>query len=180
MNWRHAGSGGTMAGKANKNGTDSGHLDLIHERLWARSRIRTIYRISILANFYNLIILPVLEREFDILRDDFNILFCLADAGPMTGTDVCRITGRPRNSVSRSAERLVRRKLIAARAGSEDRRTTTFAILPAGRKLYRSMLPHFEEAEEQMFSSLSGIERDVLDKVLTKLVGEHSKWDRMF
>lgn len=169
-----------MAGRLKSHADDQGHLDLIHEKLWARSRIRTIYRISILANFYNLIILPVLEKQFGILRDDFNILFCLADAGPMTGTDVCRITGRPRNSISRSADRLVRRKLIAVRAGSEDRRTTTFGILPAGRKLYRSMLPHFQEAEEEMFSSLSGIERDVLDKVLTKLVGEHSKWDRMF
>lgn len=169
-----------MAKKVRSAENDLDYLDGIHEKLWEQSKIKTIYRISILANFYNLLILPVLEKKFDILRDDFNILFCLADAGPMTGTDVCRITGRPRNSVSRCAERLLRRKLINARPGASDKRMTTFEILPAGRKLYRSMLPYFQEAEEQMFSGLTGVERGVLDKVLTKLVGEHSKWDRMF
>lgn len=169
-----------MAKKTPSEDSDLDYLDTIHEKLWARSKIKTINRICILANFYNLIILPILEKKFDILRDDFNILLCLADAGPMTGTDVCRITGRPRNSVSRCADRLVRRKLISARSGTTDKRMTTFEILPAGRKLYKAMLPYFEEAEEQMFSSLSDIERDIFDKVLTKLVGEHSKWDRMF
>lgn len=169
-----------MANKAQHPESGLDYLDSIHGKLWAHSRIKTIYRISILANFYNLLIVPVLEKEFDILRDDFNILFCLADAGPMTGTDVCRITGRPRNSISRCADRLIKRKLISAEAGASDKRITTFEILPAGRKLYKAMLPYFQEAEEQMFSGLSAIERDILDKVLTKLVGEHSKWDRMF
>lgn len=169
-----------MSKKATGAASDADHLDRIHAKLWEKSRFRTVYRIAILANFHNLLIVPKLEKDFDILRDEFNILFCLAEAGPMTGTDVCRITGRPRNSVSRCAERLVKRKLISASAGQADRRMTSFAILPAGRALYKSMLPHVEEGEEQMFSGLTASERSVLDKLLTKLVGQHRKWDRLF
>ena len=94
-----------MAKKKDTPESDLDYLDGIHHKLWAHSRIKTIYRIAILANFYNLLIVPLLEQKFDILRDDFNILFCLAEAGSMTGTDVCRITGRPRNSISRCCSR---------------------------------------------------------------------------
>lgn len=168
-----------MTRKATGAAGDADHLDSIHAKLWEKPHFRTVYRISILANFHSLLIVPRLEKDFDILRDEFNILFCLAEAGPMTGTDVCRITGRPRNSVSRCADRLIRRKLISASAGEADRRMTSFAILPAGRALYKSMLPYFEEGEEQMFSGLTAGERNTLDKLLTKLVGQHSKWDRI-
>ena len=170
---------GLMTRKAKGAADDADHLDSIHAKLWENSRFRTVYRISILANFHNLLVVPKLEKDFDILRDEFNILFCLAEAGPMTGTDVCRITGRPRNSVSRCAERLIQRKLINARAGETDKRMTSFAILPAGRKLYASMLPLFEDGEEKMFSGLTASERNALDKILAKLVSQHSKWDRI-
>lgn len=156
------------------------YIDDIHRKLWTRSKIRTIYRICILGNFYNLLILSRVEKDFNILRDEFNILFCLSAAGPMTGTDVCRITGRPRNSISRCADKLLKRKLIREVSTPTDKRMTKFEILSAGRKLYRLVLPHFEEVEAQMFAGLSEAERDVLDKVLSKLVGTHSKWDRMF
>jgi DNA-binding MarR family transcriptional regulator len=123
-------------------------------------------------NFFNLLILPKLERDFDILRDDFNILFCLAGAGKLTGTDICRIVGRPRNSISRCAERLLQRKLIRANSVSGDKRQTVFEITPEGRKLYRAILPHMTNLEEKMLAALDERERSLLDGLLTKLVGE--------
>ncbi|MGE3829895.1 MAG: MarR family winged helix-turn-helix transcriptional regulator [Parvibaculaceae bacterium] len=123
-------------------------------------------------NFFNLLILPKLERDFDILRDDFNILLCLAGAGKLTGTEICRIVGRPRNSISRCADRLLRRKLIRSQSVSEDKRQTIFEITPEGRRLYRAMLPHMVTLEEKMLAALDERERDVLDGMLAKLIGE--------
>lgn len=147
-------------------------LDELHAKLWSRSEGSISFRMCIWGNFFNLIILPKLERDFDILRDDFNILLCLAAAGKLTGTEICRIIGRPRNSISRCADRLVRRKLIQAKSVSGDRRQTIFEILPEGRKLYRAMLPHMLALEEKMLATLNENERSVLDGLLTKLSGE--------
>lgn len=148
-------------------------LDELHAKLWSsRSEGSICFRMCIWGNFFNLFILPKLERDFDILRDDFNILLCLATAGKLTGTEICRIVGRPRNSISRCADRLLRRKLIQAKAVSGDRRQTIFEILPEGRKLYRAMLPHMLALEEKMLAALDENERSVLDGLLTKLSGE--------
>lgn len=148
-------------------------LDELHARLWAsQPEGSTCFRMCIWGNFFNLLILPKLERDFDILRDDFNILLCLAGAGKLTGTEICRIVGRPRNSISRCADRLLRRDLIRARSASDDKRQTVFEITPEGRKLYRAMLPHMVHLEERMLEALDERERAVLDGMLTKLVGE--------
>lgn len=148
-------------------------LDELHAKLWSsRSEGSICFRMCIWGNFFNLFILPKLERDFDILRDDFNILLCLAAAGKLTGTEICRIVGRPRNSISRCAERLVRRKLIQTKSVAGDRRQTIFEILPEGRKLYRAMLPHMLTLEEKMLAALDENERTVLDGLLTKLSGE--------
>lgn len=148
-------------------------LDELHTRMWTpQSEGSICFRMCIWGNFFNLLILPKLERDFDILRDDFNILLCLAGAGKLTGTEICRIVGRPRNSISRCAERLLQRKLIQARSVSGDKRQTTFEITPEGRKIYRAMLPHMVSLEDKMLAALDERERDLLDKLLTKLTGE--------
>lgn len=148
-------------------------LDELQSRLWASQTEGAIcFRMCIWGNFFNLLILPKLERDFDILRDDFNILLCLAGAGRLTGTDICRIVGRPRNSISRCAERLLQRKLIQSRAVSGDKRQTIFEITPEGRKVYRAVLPHMVNLEKKMLAALDERERDLLDKLLTKLIGE--------
>lgn len=148
-------------------------LEDLYERMWtSQSEGNTCFRMCIWGNFFNLLILPKLERDFDILRDDFNILLCLASAGKLTGTEICRIVGRPRNSISRCAERLLQRKLIQSRAVSGDKRQTIFEITPEGRKVYRAVLPHMVTLEEKMLAALDERERDLLDKLLTKLIGE--------
>jgi len=148
-------------------------LDELQAKLWAsQSEGQICFRMCIFGNFFNLLILPKLERDFDMLRDDFNILLCLAGAGKLTGTDICRIVGRPRNSISRCAERLLKRKLIRAHAVSRDKRQTVFEITPDGRKLYRAMLPHMVSLEEQMLAALDERERNLLGGLLTKLNGE--------
>lgn len=148
-------------------------LDELQSRLWASQTEGAIcFRMCIWGNFFNLLILPKLERDFDILRDDFNILLCLAGAGRLTGTDICRIVGRPRNSISRCADRLLKRKLIRAHAVSGDKRQTVFEITSEGRKLYRAILPHMVTLEERMLAALDERDRAVLDGLLTKLIGE--------
>jgi DNA-binding MarR family transcriptional regulator len=156
----------------------NGRVDEIHADLARNAAFRIGYRMCIWANLYNMRLLPTLQSEFDILRDEFNILFCLAEAGPATGTEVCRVIGRPRNSISRCAERLIRKGLIRARERKRDKRQTLFEILPQGQALYRSLLPRFVAQEEQMLASLTAEERASLDRILVKLIAHHGQWDR--
>jgi len=158
--------------------TSDARLDQIHARLLRRSEYRIGYSMCIWANYHTLRLLPALEDEYGMLRDEFNILFCLADGGPVTGTEVCRIVGRPRNSISRCADRLIKRKLIKASATEGDRRQSVFEILPAGRRIYKRMLPLFVAQQEQMLATLNAEDRGNLDRILAKLLASHSQWDR--
>jgi MarR family transcriptional regulator, temperature-dependent positive regulator of motility len=166
----------TKATKATKSDT---RIDQIHARLLQKSDYRIGYSMSIWANYHTLRLLPMMEQDYGMLRDEFNILFCLADGGPVTGTEVCRIIGRPRNSISRSADRLVRRKLIKVREAGEDRRQTVFEITRAGRQIYRSMLPLFIAQQEQMLAALTPQDRADLDRILAILLASHGEWDRI-
>jgi DNA-binding MarR family transcriptional regulator len=163
--------------KAKASEESDGRLDRIHERLMRRSKFAIGYRMCIWTNFFNVQLLSGLESKFGILRDEFNILLCLADAGAMTGTEVCRIVGRPRNSISRCADRLIKRKLIGASGTEGDRRQTLFEILPKGREIYKLMLPLFVAQEEQMLSALSSEERHSLERILAKLLSSYGQWD---
>lgn len=166
---RRAGAGGNGGMKKQvEDGRDQ--PDGLQAKLWNSPEGRLCFRLCVWGNFFNLRILPILDREFDILRDDFNILLCLAGVGRLTGTDICRIVGRPRNSISRCAERLLQRKLIKALPTAGDKRQTLYEILPEGRRLYRAIMPRMLALEEEMLSSLDAEERETLDRLLTKLM----------
>ena len=95
--------------------------------------------------------------------------------GNLTGTEICRIVGRPRNSISRCADRLLKRKLIKALPANDDRRQTLYEILPEGRKLYRAIMPHMLALEAEMLSALDDEEREMLEAIMTKLMVRNGK-----
>lgn len=166
-------SAGGDAGMKKRANTEDGRerSEALHAALWESPEGRLCFRMGIWGNFFNLKILPILDREFGILRDEFNILLCLVGVGKLTGTDICRIVGRPRNSISRCADRLIQRKLIKALPTSGDKRQTLYEILPEGRRLYRAMMPYMVALEAEMLVALDPEEHKTLDRLLTKLMG---------
>ena len=129
------------------------------DRMMARSPVRDAYRITLWANFFAGPIFLEIEVQFGLLRDEFNILACLHDFGPLAAKHVCALTGRPKNSVSRAVSRLIRRGLIGSRSDLRDRRQNVLRIEAEGRDLYGRILPRFVAREAAMLAPLSEGER---------------------
>ena len=47
------------------------------------------------------------KRDFGIIRAEYLLLLCLAHFPVLTAQDVSRMTGRPRNSISRAVHRML-------------------------------------------------------------------------
>ncbi|MEM7693888.1 MAG: MarR family winged helix-turn-helix transcriptional regulator [Pseudomonadota bacterium] len=134
-----------------------------------------IWRISFLANFFTGPLYADLEARFDLSRPGFVILYCLSQEDGLMARDVARLSGLPKNSVSRAVAAIAQRGLVETGAGA-DRRAKPLRLTPAGRALLATVLPLCVARQAAMLSPLSpGEQRDLL-ALLDKLVQAAPAW----
>ena len=134
------------------------------------------FRLSLWSGFYTNPVFARIERTHRVLRDENNILFCLAHYGPMTAKSACDVLGRPKNSISRAVESLLRRELIGREQVKSDRRRSLLTIKAAGLKLVGATTRLFLTRQEEMLQCLSAVERVALDRILAKLMDNAEVW----
>jgi DNA-binding MarR family transcriptional regulator len=93
------------------------------------------FRLSLWSGFYTSTAFADIQRRVGLLRDENNILFCLAHYGPLTAKSISQVLGRPKNSISRAVDRLLARKLIRSAPVESDRRHLRLTIEPSGLQL---------------------------------------------
>lgn len=128
------------------------------------------FRMILIGNHYSGELFAALARDHGMLRDDFLILAYLSDFGEMTANLIGALSGRPKNSISRSVIKLTGNKLVEARAGTQDRRYIFLSVTPEGRRMYEQTIALFREREKEVFGCLTAKEKQSLDKVLTKVL----------
>jgi MarR family transcriptional regulator, temperature-dependent positive regulator of motility len=132
--------------------------------------ISDAWRFTLWSNYYTEPCFSVMSRDFDVGRDEFNVMSCLSSYGPMAAKTICEVTGRPKNSISRAVTRLSERKMIRRKINPLDRRESSLMLTESGRKLYERVVPVAIERQSAMLSGLSSSERALLDQVLNKLM----------
>lgn len=148
----------------------------------ARQRIlrdRTIpfaYRISFLANFYTGSVYRQVLARHAVARSEFVLLFCLHRLGELSAQQVCDITGRPKNSVSRAVNAMLERGHVARDTDPADARRGLLKLTRRGRDLVDAALPLFRDREAAMLAPLGARERETLDRLLAKLVLRDDPW----
>ena len=94
----------------------------------------------------------------------------------MVAKNVCDVTGRPKNSISRAVNSLVTRKMIKRKTNTNDRRESLLILNDNGRRLYERVLPVAVDRQTLMLKVLSDEERGVLDRILDKLMSVRHEW----
>ena len=128
------------------------------------------FRMQVWANFFSGPLFADIEKRFGILRDEFTVLGHLFDYGPMLASTIAVLTGRPKNSISRSVSSLVAAGRISRRQNPADRREAFLTLEPPGRALYEQVWPACVARDRQMFQALDESELAALDKLLWKLL----------
>ncbi len=149
---------------------------MLRQKILAESAIPHAFRISYLANFYAASVYRQVTARFGVTHSEFVVLFCLRRLGDLTAQDVCHITGRPKNSVSRAVGALAARGFIDRRADPQDARRTVLTLTRRGRELHDAAIPLFAEREAAMLAPLSESDRRALDRLLAKLVLRADDW----
>ncbi|MEA3123193.1 MAG: hypothetical protein QOD67_212 [Caballeronia sp.] len=142
----------------------------------ANGPISDAWRFTLWSNYYTEPCFSAMTRDFDVGRDEFNVLSCLSSYGPMAAKTICDVTGRPKNSISRAVTRLSERKMIRRKINPLDRRESSLILNESGRKLYERVVPVAIERQSTMLSRLSSSERALLDQLLNKLMQFRHEW----
>lgn len=87
-------------------------------------------------------------KEFGITLPQYAILAALATSNGLRHTDLVKITGIDRSTMSEVAERLVRRKLITRYTAISDKRAYTVTLSSEGRRIFEAMKPHVQHADK--------------------------------
>ena len=108
------------------------------------------------------------KREFGIIRAEYMLLLCLSHYPVLKAQDVSRLTGRPRNSISRAVHRMVKEGFIERAPDPDDGRQALLTITDAGRALHEKIAERMRVRQEEVLGALDAEERATLTSLLQK------------
>lgn len=136
-------------------------------------RIETFfpYRLALLAEAVSRSMAQIYAERFDLSRDEWRVLSALAGAGsPARTAQVIEHATLDKVAVSRALLRLEGKGLVARDTDPDDSRGRLIRLLPAGRALYRKIVPMVRSREAFLLEGLEPAERSALDAALAKLL----------
>jgi MarR family transcriptional regulator, temperature-dependent positive regulator of motility len=145
-------------------------------KILTSNEITTGYRFSYLANYFTGPVYAQIDQETGLTRSEFVVIFCLHQLGTISAQDICLVTGRPKNSISQAVTKLVTRKLILREQDLSDARRAHLKLSASGKKMYRELMPLFENRQSSMLNVLTLKEQEQLDGLLAKLVLREDGW----
>ena len=126
---------------------------------------------ALLSYVTSAIIVPAydeIKRDYGIIRAEYVLLLCLSHYSVLTAQDVSRLTGRPRNSISRAVNRMLREGHIKRVPDPDDARQARLSVTSSGRSLHRKIAADMAAKQEGVLSALTLRERETLVKLLHK------------
>ena len=112
------------------------------------------------------------KRDLGITRSEYILLMALSHYPVLTAQDVSRLSGRPRNSISRAVHRMLAVGHLARDPDPTDARQARLSITETGRALHRQIAERIRVYQEEVLSPLTEQERETVVNLLTKVVAQ--------
>lgn len=112
------------------------------------------------------------KRDLGITRSEYLLLMALSHYSVLTAQDVSRLSGRPRNSISRAVHRMLAVGHLARDPDPTDARQARLSITETGRALHRQIAERIRVYQEEVLSPLTELERETVVNLLTKVVAQ--------
>jgi DNA-binding MarR family transcriptional regulator len=128
------------------------------------------YRLAVVSDAVSRSLAAVYAQRFNLTRDEWRVLAALADRDGILGTELGGLTTLDKMQVSRALTRMERDGLLEREPDPADRRNLLVRLRPAGRALYRKIVPMAQAREAYLLESLDADERATLSAALDKLL----------
>lgn len=129
------------------------------------------YRLARLAEQVSLAIAEVYSERFALTRQEWRVLAILGAREEIATKEIGPLTTLDKMQVSRAVQGLQARGIASRKHHPDDRRELIVSLTPAGRALYRKIVPFALARETELLGVLTAEEAKVLDRVMHKLSG---------
>ncbi len=126
------------------------------------------FRITYLANAIVFPTYAAIKKDFGLVRAEYILLACLSHFDVLTAQDVARISGRPRNTISRAVHRMLDEGFLGRAPDPDDGRQSRLRITPSGRALHDRISGYLNRRQEEVLEALSADERKTFSRLLKK------------
>ncbi len=128
------------------------------------------YRLAVVSEAVSRSLAAVYAQRFNLTRDEWRVLAALAGRDDIKGAELGNLTTLDKMQVSRALTRMERDGLLEREPDPADRRNLLVRLKPAGRALYRRIVPMAQAREAYLLESLDADERATLSAALDKLL----------
>lgn len=140
------------------------------------TELRHAWRINFVANFFTGPVYRHLGEKFGITRPEFVILYCLKHMPGLVAQDICRVTGQPKNSISRAVSDLLKKGYVQRSTDPDDKRAKPLTLTETGRTTLEHAEPIVKARQDAMRAALSDDELAQLDCLIRKIVFAMPDW----
>lgn len=156
------GRSGVARGNAAEAATAQGRVELDLQRYFP-------YRLARLAEQVSLAVAEVYSERFALTRQEWRVLAILGMRPEIATKEIGPLTTLDKMQVSRAVQGLESRGIAGRKHHPDDRRELIVSLTPAGRALYRKIVPYALARETELLEALTAEEAKVLDRVMRKL-----------
>lgn len=129
------------------------------------------YRLSVASNAVSRLIARAYEDRFGLTIPQWRVVCVLAEDGPMNQSALVSRTGMDKVTVSRAAQGLIKRHLLARTENDQDGRSHVVALSLEGVRLHAEIAPLALAYEAALISGLDPSEVALLKRLLMRLQG---------
>jgi DNA-binding MarR family transcriptional regulator len=127
------------------------------------------YRLSVASNAVSGLIARAYEDRFGLSVPQWRLICVLAEDGGLTQVQIVARTVMDKVTVSRAAQGLVKRRLVARAQNRSDGRSHMLALTAEGRGLYGEIAPLALAYEAALISGLAPEDVTLLKRLLARL-----------
>ncbi len=149
--------------------------DMVAAKLW-ENPCWLSFRVNYIAHHFNHPIYQMIWRDHRLTQPEHVVLYALGLRDGITAEDIVASSSRPKNTLSRAVNSLLRKKLIRRQQNATDRRRYHLFLSDAGRAIVDKTVPELVERERMMAEALTMQERATLATLLTKIILNAGKW----
>jgi MarR family transcriptional regulator, temperature-dependent positive regulator of motility len=148
---------------------------MIGTKLW-QNPCWLSFRANFIAHHFNQPLYDWIQRRYRLTPPEHVVLYALGLKEGITADDIAASSSRPKNTLSRAVNSLLRKKLVLRKQDQSDRRRLSLYLTRSGRRIFEGTVPRLVAREQAMAAALTPSEQQVLNRLLTKIILSKSNW----